>query len=119
MRDPIRPIITAAHGSTEAHPAVIATSPARIPLVRAWKSNLMSFFSPVMCFLVAKVRRPAAAGARMVLMIALSASLLAPLAIAAEDPALKNNHPSQRMRVPRTACCGEWAVIYFCSRCLT
>ena len=99
--------MTAAHGSTEAHPAVMATRPARIPLVKAWKSSLMSFFSPVMCFLVTKVRRPEAAGARIVLMIALSASLLAPPAIAAEDPALKNNHPSQRIRVPSTACCGE------------
>jgi len=99
----MRPIITAAHGSTEAHPAVMATRPARIPFVKAWKSNLISFFSPVICFLVAKVRRPEAAGARMVLMIARSASLLAPPAMAAEDPALKNNHPSQRIRVPKTA----------------
>ena len=60
-----------------------------------------------MCFLVAKVRSPAAAGERIVLMIALSASAWAPPAIAAEDPALKNNHPSQRIRVPRTACYGE------------
>ena len=100
----MRPMMTAAQGSTEAHPAVMATRPARIPLVKAWKSNLISFFSPVMCFLVAKVRRPAAAGERMELMMALSASSFDPLAIAAEDPALKNNHPSQRMRVPSTAC---------------
>lgn len=101
------PITTAAHGSTEAQPAVMATRPARIPFVKAWKSNLISFFSPVICFLVANVRRPEAAGARIVLMIALSASLLAPPAMAAEDPALKNSHPSQRIKVPRTACCGE------------
>ena len=105
----MRPITTAAHGSTEAHPAVIATRPARIPFVKAWKSNLMSFFSPVMCFLVAKVRSPAAAGESIVLMIALSASLLAPPEIAADDPALKNNHPSQRIRVPNTAYYGECA----------
>ena len=101
------PMTNAAHGSTDAHPAVMATRPARIPFVKAWKSNLISFFSPVMCFLVEKVRRPEAAGAITELMIALSASLLDPLAIAADEPALKNNHPSQRMRVPRTAYCGE------------
>ena len=103
MRDPISPITNAAHGSTEAHPAVMATRPARIPFVKAWKSNLISFFSPVMYFLVANVKRPEEAGAMIELIIALSASLFDPLAIAAEDPALKNNHPSQRMRVPRTA----------------
>jgi len=112
------PIITAAHGSTEAHPAVMATSPARIPLVKAWKSNLISLFSPVMYFRVANVRSPEAAGERIVLMMALSASPLAPPAMAPDDPALKNNHPSQRIRVPRTACCGEWAVMTLCSRAL-
>jgi len=49
------------------------------------------------------VRRPEEAGAIIELMMALSASLFDPLAMAADDPALKNNHPSQRIRVPRTA----------------
>lgn len=104
VNEPIRPINTAHHGCTLAHPAVIETSPARIPLVKAKKSILTSLFSPVIIFLVQKVKRPEAAGARIVLQIALSASPFAPSERAAEDPALKNNQPSQRIRVPRTAC---------------
>lgn len=115
VKDPMHPVRTAAHGCMEAHPAVIATRPARIPFVKAWKSMMISLFSPVMCFLVTKVRRPAADGDKIVLIIALSESALAPPERAAEDPALKNNHPSQRIKVPRTACYGEWAVIYLCS----
>jgi hypothetical protein len=67
----------------------------------------MCLFSPVICFLVQKVKRPPEAGARIVFIIALSASKLDPPEIAADEPALKNNHPSQRIRVPKTAYCGE------------
>lgn len=55
----------------------------------------------------------------MVLIIALSESKLAPPERAADDPPLKNNHPNQRINVPRTACYGEWAVIVFYSSLLT
>ena len=116
--EPMSPITTAAHGSTVAHPAVIVTRPARIPFVKAWKSSLISLLSLVMYFLVTIVRRPDAAGDKIVLIMALSASLFAPPAIAPVDPALKNNHPSHRMSVPRTACCGEWAVMTLDSRAL-
>lgn len=109
--DPMIPIITEAHGITEAQPAVIATSPARIPLVSAKKSYLMSRCSPVMCFLVTNVKSPAAAGASTVLITARSESLFAPSVIAADEPALKNNHESQRIRVPKAASFGELAVI--------
>jgi len=107
VKEPMHPVRTAAHGCMEAHPAVIATRPARIPFVKAWKSIMMSLFSPVICFLVTKVRSPAADGDKIVLIIALSESWFEPPERAAEDPALKNNHPSQRIKVPRTACCGE------------
>jgi hypothetical protein len=66
--------MTAAHGYIDAHPAVIATRPARIPFVKAWKSIMISLFYPVICFLVQKVRRPAADGDKIVLIIALSES---------------------------------------------
>ena len=111
VMDPMIPIITAAQGITEAQPAVIATRPARIPFVRAKKSYLISRCSPVMCFLVTNVKRPEAAGASTVLITARSESLFAPSVIAADEPALKNNHESHRMRVPKAASFGELAVI--------
>jgi hypothetical protein len=67
------PIMIAAHDSTQSQEAVMHTSPARIPLVNAWKSSLTSFFYPVMYFLVKKVKRPPEDGARIVFIIALSA----------------------------------------------
>ena len=101
--EPINPITTAAHGSTEAHPAVMVTRPARIPFVKAQKSSLKFFLSPVIYFLKFNVNRPDEAGAKIVFIIAISASLLIPLTIPPDDPALKNNHPSHRIRVPSTA----------------
>ena len=102
--EPMPPIINAAQGSTEAQLAVIVTSPARMPLVRAWKSIRTSYFYPVILFLRLNVSKPDVAGARIVLIIALSDYLLSPLVMPPEEPALKKSHPNQRIKVPRTAC---------------
>lgn len=66
------PTTQPAHGSNDAHPAVTPTSPANIPLVRAEKSNLISFLPPH-GFLKMKVAIPEADGAIIVLTIASAA----------------------------------------------
>lgn len=93
----------AAHGSTLAHPAVIETSPARIPLVRALKSRITSLFCPVILYRVKKVRIPAAEGARMEFTIASFPPAPESPLILPDEPPLKRSHPSQRIRVPRHA----------------
>jgi len=97
-------MMRAHHGSTSAHPAVIETAPARIPFAIASKSNLKSWFSPVMYFLVKKEVIPAAEGAMMVLTIAREA-LVQPSSGSVrprDEPPLKNIQPTQRIMVPRT-----------------
>ena len=115
MTEPITPMTIAEYGSTQLQLAVIETRPARIPLVRAWKSILMFFFWPVMCFLVKNVKIPPAEAAKIVLTIESEASWAPEPVSAREEPPLNINHPSQRIRVPRTACCGLWAVIVLSS----
>jgi hypothetical protein len=50
----------------------------------------------VIYFLKFNVNKPDEAGAKIVFIIAISA-------IPPDDPALKNNHPSHRIKVPSTA----------------
>jgi hypothetical protein len=57
----------------------------------------------VIYFLKFNVNKPDEAGAKIVFIIAISASLLIPFTIPPDDPALKNNHPSHRIKVPSTA----------------
>lgn len=59
-----------------------------------------------MCFLVKNVKIPPAAGARIELTIERAASYAPTPVSAREDPPLNINHPSQRISVPSTACCG-------------
>jgi len=54
-----------------------------------------------------KVQIPADDGAKIVLTIATWAALPESPTTAVDDPPLNINHPSQRIRVPRTTCCGE------------
>lgn len=98
------PMIKAHHGSTSAHPAVIETAPARIPFAMASKSNLYSWFYPVIYFLVKKEVIPAVEGAMMVFTIAREALVHPSFGSVSprEDPPLKNIQPTQRIMVPRT-----------------
>lgn len=96
------PIIPAAHGSTQLQLAVMETNPARIPLVKPWKSILMFLFWPEMYFLVNKVNMPEAAGEMIVLRMASLACLPSSPMIPRDEPPLKSNHPSHKISVPRT-----------------
>lgn len=99
------PMMKAAHGWTLSHDAVIETRPAKIPLVRAEKLYLMLVFPPSF-YSKKKVNMPAEAGETIEFIMALEAEMPASPTLPKLDPPLKSNHPTQRMRVPKTTCCG-------------
>jgi hypothetical protein len=105
------PIRMADQESTLSLEAVMQTRPARMPLVKPCGSRRTFCFSPVICYLEKRVNNPPAEGARIVFIIALSdfrwfGSPLSPIKF--EDPALKQSHPSHRIRVPSTTLWGAF-----------
>jgi len=88
-------------------PAVTDTNPARIPLVKAEKLYRIFVFPPSF-YSIAKVTNPAADGAIIVFIMAIEAAYPSAPTIFRLEPPLKRSHPSQRMSVPRTTCCGLW-----------
>jgi hypothetical protein len=70
----------------------------------ASKSNLYSWFYPVIYFLVKKEVIPAAEGAMMVFVIAREALVHPSVGLESprDEPPLKNIQPTQRIIVPRT-----------------
>src|SRR6185369_5446703 len=93
------PMTTAAHGSTKAHGAVIATRPASKPLTEKPGSG---FFSGLMTHMYIIAAQPPAAPASRVLTAANTArSRPAPLK-ESDEPGLKPNQPKNRMIVPST-----------------
>jgi len=101
----------AAQGSTKAQPAVIDTAPPRRPFPMAAKSNLYSLFYPVIYFLKKKAVIPAEDGAMIVLTIAREAASQPSPGFdkPKDEPPLKNIHPTQRIKVPRTILFGLYA----------
>ena len=60
-------------------------------------------------FLVRNVKSPAADGAKMVLIIAWAADFQFPSVTLNDEPPLKNIHPTQRIKVPKTTEFGDEA----------
>jgi hypothetical protein len=95
----------AAHGCTLSQDAVIDTRPARIPFVNAEKLYLKLVFPPSF-YSRAKVTRPAEDGEIIEFIIARDAATPLSPTLPKLEPPLKRSHPTQRMRVPNTTCCG-------------
>ncbi len=93
MMPAMKPMTTAAHGSTKAHGAVIATRPARAPLPICDTSSVLKVMSEPM---VAPMT-PAAA-ARLVLTA--TSAKFTPIAFR-NEPGLKPIQPTHRMITPR------------------
>ncbi len=90
------PIIIAAHGSTNAHGAVIATRPASAPFIAIDKSGFPNIRHTV---IIAKI--PPRAAAKLVFMATLA--IRSPFPTPKVDPGLKPNHPNQRINTPSDA----------------
>merc|ERR1719384_1384154 len=104
-------MIMASKGCTAAQPAVIATSPARMPLQKPPTSKALGATT------FARKRNtinPAAQGARVVLHATRPALLASPtLLIDNVLPGLKPYQPNQRKKVPRTQKGTLWAAKSF------
>ena len=94
IRPPMKPITTAAHGSTAPTGAVIETRPARAPL-----PAIATSATPVFIQITTVAPTTPAAAASSVLRARNGTRLSA----ASSEPALKPNHPNQRMKTPITA----------------
>mmetsp|Transcript_25488 Transcript_25488/g.47876 ORF Transcript_25488/g.47876 Transcript_25488/m.47876 type:complete len:211 (+) Transcript_25488:784-1416(+) len=105
QKDPMRPMTKAPSGSTEEHPAVMETSPARIPLLAAPMSMTLSGDMRAVRAVVAKQQVAAEMVVVTMVWAATSEKSKSPLeerpaSMRVEHP-LNPYHPIQRMRVPR------------------
>mmetsp|Transcript_80674 Transcript_80674/g.246611 ORF Transcript_80674/g.246611 Transcript_80674/m.246611 type:complete len:255 (+) Transcript_80674:235-999(+) len=99
-RPPKKPMKRASYGWTAAHPAVMATRPARMPLQKPPTSN---FFGATSVARSTKTTKPATHGESVVFTATKPAELAVALScIDPVLPGLKPYHPNQRKNVPRT-----------------